>query len=136
MKYKNVKNTLFYMIAIAASIFGLFFVVTCTWIGYDVKTQCRDAQRQYEGDCVTALSALLLDERQTFRVRNSAIWALGQLGDVRALPVLEQYSTGIIPPKEPLDQTISQYELKKAVQLVQGGLNISAPLWRAGYNGE
>jgi hypothetical protein len=58
------------------------------------------------------------------RHRNSAIWALGQLGDGRALPALERYYMGIIPDREPFDEMISQYELNKALHLAKGGTNI------------
>jgi len=115
-------------------IFLLFFVITCTWIGYDVKSQCYEAKRQYKKDCTESLISLLLDEKQSFRQRNSAIWALGQLGDKRALPVLQKYYTANIPAREPLDQSISQYELKKAINLAGGGLNITAFVWRNSIN--
>jgi hypothetical protein len=57
---------------------------------------------------------------------------LGQYGDNRALPALQNYYTGDIPEKEPLDKMISQYELKKAIKLAKGGLNITALFWRIG----
>jgi len=59
--------------------------------------------------------------------RNHAIWALGQLGDKRALPSLEKLYTG-----EPCDHSkyVCQYELKKAIKLCRGGLNITAWTWR------
>jgi hypothetical protein len=76
---------------------------------------------------------LVKDNNQSFRNRNSAIWALGQLGDPQALPILQSLYTGMIPDREPLDAGISQYELKKAINLVNGGTNISAPVWRYGF---
>lgn len=124
------KNKLFYLAAIGISIFFLFFFITCSWIGYEVKDQCQSAQRQYHQDCVDSLISLLQDEDQPFRNRNDAIWALGQLGDRRALPILQSFYTGQIPAREPLNQTISQYELKKAINLTGGGLNLSAIIWR------
>lgn len=134
MKIKFLKQPLFqrlcYFMAVALSIFCLFFFIACTWIGYDVKNQCQNAQRQYGGDCVEALITLLNDEQQSFRARNSAIWALGQLGDQRALAPLQSFYTGHIPPREPLDQTISQYELKKSITLTSGGFNLGAIFWR------
>jgi hypothetical protein len=75
----------------------------------------------------------LEDENRSFKARNSAIWALGQFGDSRALPVLEKYYTGNIPDREPLNGTISQYELKKAIKLAKGGTNISAFIWRTSF---
>lgn len=132
MKIENLKQKLFYITAVGFGIFLLFFVITCTWIGYEVKSQCQEAKRQYKKDCTESLITLLLDEKQSYRSRNSAIWALGQLGDKRALPVLQSLYTGNIPAREPLDEMISQYELKKAINLSSGGLNITAFVWRNG----
>jgi len=129
---KEIKQSIFFVGAIGISIFILFFVITCTWIGFDVKIKCLDAKKDYHGSCVESLISLLEDENRGFRARNSAIWTLGQLGDSRALPVLQKFYTGKIPPREPLDKTISQYELKKAINLTSGGKNITAIFWR--YN--
>lgn len=131
---KSIKEKLFYVIAIGVSIFLLFFVISCTWIGYEVKTQCQNAQREYGGDCIEALIVLLNDDSRGFRVRNDAIWALGQMGDSRALSVLQSYYTGSIPDREPLNETISQYELKKAVNLTSGGTNLTAWAWRWNFS--
>ena len=127
------KKILFYLIAIGAGLFLLFFVITCLLIGHSVRNHCRLAQEKYGGDCVESLIPFLDDENNGFKDRNSAIWALGQLGDSRALPVLQKYFTGSIPAKEPFGQSISQYELKKAVNLASGGFNLSAIIWRIGF---
>ncbi len=134
MKIKKIKEKLFYLIAISMSIVLLFFFIGSVWIGYEAKNLCQNAKWQYGGDCVEALIAQLNDESQGFRSRNHAIWALGQLGNSRALPVLQSYYTGNIPDKEPLDEVISQYELKKAVNLSSGGMNITAFIWRGFFN--
>ncbi len=132
---KRHMNKLLFLGAIGLSIFTLFFVVTCVWIGFDVKRQCRDAKSEYgQEKCVDALVTLLNDENRGFSARNSAVWALGQLGDSKALPVLESYYTGNIPEKEPLNEVISQYELKKAINLTSGGTNLTAIFWRYGLN--
>ncbi|MDI9549450.1 MAG: HEAT repeat domain-containing protein [Chloroflexota bacterium] len=125
MKYRIVSA-----LAIGMGVFLLFFAVSAFWIGYEVRSQCRNATETYSGDCVAALVQLLDDEGNGFRERNNAIWALGQLGDSRALPALQRYYTGDIPPREPIDETISQYELKKAINLTSGGVNAVAWLWR------
>ncbi|MDD3679280.1 MAG: HEAT repeat domain-containing protein [Candidatus Shapirobacteria bacterium] len=138
MKARIIKEKLFYIATIGVSILLLFFVITCSWISHEAKNQCQDARREYlpageqmaEFDCVEALISLLEDEDRGFRARNNAIWGLGQFGDSRALPVLKNYYTGNIPDREPLDEMISQYELKKAINLVSGGFNISAFIWR------
>lgn len=129
---KKIFKTVMYMSAIGMSLFLLIFVISCSWIGFDVKQQCQTATHAYGGDCITALSTLLSDEHRGFRERNSAIWALGQLGDSRAYPILKNMYTGNIPDREPLDKMISQYELKKAVALTNGGLNVTAVFWRYG----
>lgn len=131
MKIKKTKETLAYLFAIGISIFVLFFIITNVWIGYEAKKICQEARWEYKKtDCVEALIDTLDDENQGYRTRNHAIWALGQFGDSRALPVLQKYYTGDIPDREPLDDMISQYELKKAINLANGGLNITAFLWR------
>ncbi|HQM15819.1 MAG TPA: hypothetical protein PLM16_01280 [Candidatus Woesebacteria bacterium] len=52
------------------------------------------------------------------------------MGDKRAKSVLDKYYTGVIPDREPLDDTISQFELEKAIKLFNGGTNITAWIWR------
>lgn len=129
---KKIKQSFLFVTVLGFSVFVLIFVIMCTWIGFDVKSKCFDAQKEYGGTCTESLTSLLVDENRGFRARNSAIWALGQLGNPTALSVLQKYYTGVIPNREPLDQTISQYELKKAINLVSGGKNITVNFWR--YN--
>jgi len=131
MNSNAIKDKLLYITAIGISICFLIFFIGCTWIGFEIKTLCQNAKWEYSGDCVEALAMQLEDEHQGFRTRNHAIWALGQLGNTRSFPVLQKYYTGTIPDREPLDKTISQYELKKAVNLTNGGFNISAFIWRS-----
>ncbi len=131
MKIRNSREKVFYIIAIGISITFLFLFIGSVWIGYEAKNICQNAKWQYSGDCVEALITQLDDQHQGYRTRNHAIWALGQFGDSRALPILEKYYTGVIPDREPLDETISQYELEKAIKLVEGGTNITSWLWRS-----
>lgn len=126
----SLKKLLVLILGIGGTLFLLVFLLTSYVIGREVAERCRTAQKSYSGDCVEALSALLNDDKNDFRLRNSAIWALGQLGDSRALPVLEKYYTGNIPPKEPLSQSLSQYELKKARELAKGNFNTTHFIWR------
>jgi len=127
----KLKKWVGYWMIVGVGVVVLIFLITCTWIGVDVRERCKVGQAKYGGDCVEALVETLNDEEgSTMRERNYAIWALGQLGDKRALPVLEKYYTGVIPPREPYDEGISQYELKKAIALVDGGWNATAWVWR------
>ena len=131
MKASIIKEKIFYILAVSTSIFFLFVFIGSTWIGHEAKRLCQEARWEYQkADCVEALMITLDDENQGYRTRNHAIWALGQFGDDRALPVLQKYYTGNIPDREPLDETISQYELKKAINLASGGLNIGTWTWR------
>ena len=110
----------------------LIYLITSLWIGSDVRRYCKSAQKLYKGNCVYALSKLVDDKSMPFRDRNHAIWALGQLGNSEALTYLNKYYTGIVPEKESLDSGLSQYEMGKAIKLMQGGINISALVWRWG----
>ena len=87
----------------------------------DVKSTCREAQREYQQDCVNSLIKLVKSDDKTYRQKNRAIWALGQLSDKRALPLLQDLYIGEVPHKEPLDLTISQYEVSKAKKWCENG---------------
>ena len=98
-------------------------------IGRGVRSISETALREFPGDRVPALMALVESEQASFRDRNRAIWALGQLGAARALPLLEKHYAG----KESDERNeLSQYELKKAIVLCKGATNISAFVWRRG----
>ncbi|MEJ2577708.1 MAG: HEAT repeat domain-containing protein [Kineosporiaceae bacterium] len=121
-----------YLGSAGLGILTLAFVGIGLVIGHQVREQCRSATDQYSGGCVEASLLLLQDENQDPRSRNEAVWALGQIGDRRALPVLRRYRTGPIPSTEPWDADLSQHELEKAIRQVDGGLNVTAVIWRHG----
>jgi len=127
---KGLKTKWAYILVAGVCTVFFFFLITSLWIGYEVSSSCQNARKLYAGDCVQALTSLLEDEGQSYRSRNKAIWALGQLGDSRALSTLQKYYTGDIPDREALDEMISQYELQKAIALTSGGTNISAVIWK------
>lgn len=129
MSKKN-QSVFWYFIIVLVSLAIVLCCAVIIWIGYEVVSACRSAQQQYEGDCVEALASVVRDEGQSFTARNDAIWALGQLGDARALPTLEEFYSGEMPEREPWDKTLSQYELQKALALLQGGSNYLAWTWR------
>jgi hypothetical protein len=82
------------------------------------------ATEDFPGDEVEALSALVQSQQRTLAERNHAVWALGQIGDSRALPVLETFYTG-----QPCqhDRFICQKELRKAIDRCRG--KNRAPAW-------
>jgi len=105
----------------------LIFMVTlfvlygygCHLIFSGVQKIAREAQADYTGEPVVALIALVEDEQAPFESRNSAIWALGQIGDERALPVLEKLDTDEVQ-HPPYDSTsyIVQYSVEKALKQI------------------
>lgn len=123
------KIIIYIFVAGVIAVAGMFFVSVLV-IGNSVKDVCRVAQTKYQGDCVESLVVFVADENNSFRERNRAIWALGQMGDERGLMVLEKNYTGAEKDRESLDEDLSQYELQKAIKLVKGGKNVTAFVWR------
>ena len=103
------------------------FVGIAVTIGSGVRDASAAAVAEYGGDRVDALIAVVESPAQSLTERNRAVWALGQLGEARALPVLERHFTG-----GPCDHTrlICQHELEKAIRLCRGSKNVSAFIWR------
>lgn len=120
------RNTIIYLIGSGVVAIIVLLAIASAWIGFTVADTCQRAEKNYTiDDCTTALITLVSDETQPFAERNDAIWALGQYGDRRALPVLQQLYTGQLPDREPWNETLSQYELQKAIHLLEGGFNIT-----------
>jgi hypothetical protein len=103
-------------------------LLAVSWaIGSGVQAATRVAVREHGGDGISALMAYVESPSRSLGDRNRAVWALGQLGDARALTVLEKHYAG-----KPCDHSrlLCQTELKKAIHLCRGGLNVSALVWR------
>lgn len=127
----NEKKTILCIFLIGAMFFLLTFFISAKLIGDSVKNQCGVAQEKYKGDCAESLMKLIEDEKIEYEEKNSAVWALGQLGDKRALPFLQKYYTGYDSKnKTKRDEALSQYELYKAIKLLAGGFNATAFVWR------
>ena len=110
-----------FLVALAA------YVLISLRVGVSVHAISALATREHPGDRVEALIQYVEDPRHSLRDRNRAVWALGQLGDRRALPVLHRHYTG--GPCDH-DAVLCQRELSKAIELADGGMNISALVWR------
>ena len=63
-------------------------------IGSGVRSFSQKAQEHFPGKRVEALMAMVECESCSLPDRDHAVWALGQLDDPRALPVLEKQYTG------------------------------------------
>jgi HEAT repeat protein len=87
------------------------------FIGWSIRAGVAEnaalAQHEFPGDRVEALIAYVDSDRHLFRERNHAVWALGQIGDSRALPVLLKHYTGAECQH---DRFLCQRELKKAIE--------------------
>lgn len=96
-------------------------------IGAEVRTVSDAAGLRYPGDRVEALMRCVEDVSNSLQERNRAVWALGQLGDRRALTMLRKHHAG-----GPCDHAnaLCQRELAKAIRLLEGGVNVSAWVWR------
>jgi hypothetical protein len=117
------------VLSFSAVFLVIAFLLMCLIVGSGVHSVSTMALREHPGDKVAALMAFVESEHHTYRDRNRAIWALGQLGDSRALPLLQKHYTG----KASNDKNaLSQYELGKAIVLCKGGTNIGAYVWRHG----
>ncbi|MCX5753089.1 MAG: hypothetical protein NTW97_05515 [Candidatus Krumholzibacteria bacterium] len=105
------------------------FLLVCLSIGSGVHSISTKALREHPGDKVAALMVLVESEQYDYCDRNRAIWALGQLGDARALALLQKHYTGKDSDEK---NELSQYELKKAIALCKGATNVGAYIWRHG----
>ena len=103
------------------------FVSVCFSIRSAVKDMSAEAVKEFPGDRVQALIEYAGSENYTLKKRNRAVWALGRIGDSRALPVLESFYTAGPCDHEKL---LCQRELSKAIYACKGGLNLTAWLPR------
>ncbi len=111
-------------------VLGVAFVASIPlyiMIGSGVNKTSQSAMAQFPGDRVEALMALVDCEGCSLHDRNHAVWALGQLKDKRALPVLHKYYSG-----KPCDheREICQHEITKAVRWTEGKSFMLPQLWR------
>lgn len=110
---------------ISVTIFFLFWTIY-----HNVKANCLKAQREFGDDCVNSLLQLANSEDKTFRERNSAIWALGQLADKEALLFLYELEKAL-PEQEKCRsaQYLCKYEVQKAIKWCERG-NITSWMYR------
>lgn len=120
---------LVYILGVGGGLFILLFVVSSAWIGYEVNRACLVAEAEYDMECVPALMEKIGDDSKEISERNHAVWALGQMGDKQALPVLEDMYQGD-QYKCDHDKELCQYEIAKAINLLNSGFNATTFVWR------
>ena len=111
-------------------IVGILLVVylgASLMIAQGINSTSGRAMEQFDGDRIEALIALADCQKCKLEDRNHAVWALGQLKDKRALPVLYKYRTG-----QPCDHfhQICQYEINKAIRWTEGNSYMLPQIWR------
>ncbi len=126
----NWKKIALYTIVIGLVCFLVLLTITLHWISSDVRAHCEKAKLKYKGDCVEALVKYLETEQITFKEKNNVIWALGEIGDKRAIPMLQKFVTGELCDK-PCDTSINicQYGVEKAIKLCKG-FNVVSYVWK------
>jgi len=105
--------------------------LACWNIGAGVKSISEKALEIYQGNAVSALLEYVDSKEHSLLKRNRAVWALGQLGDPMALPVLNKHYTGSSCDHA---RFLCQHELRKAIKLCKGSWNASAWTWRRQVN--
>ena len=121
------KRALSYGILICFTFLLVGYLCICFSIRSSVKEISAMAVREFPGDRIVALMTYVDSKSYSLRQRNRAVWALGQIGDKRALAILEKFYTG-----GPCDHDgrLCQGELQKAIKLCKGSLNATAWLPR------
>lgn len=81
------------------------------------------AKKEFPGNAVEALGSLITSDTYGFEEKNTAIWALGQLADPEALPVLENLNSVTQDDSVPFDRSggLSKYEIEKAIKWCRKG---------------
>ena len=128
---KLLKRFLFYGVLPGLVLLFFAYGLACWDIGAGAKSIYEEALEIYPGNGVSALMKYVDSEEQNLQKRNRAVWALGQLGNPMALPVLLKHCTG-----RPCDHKkfLCQHELKKAIKQCKGAWNASAWTWRRYVN--
>jgi hypothetical protein len=95
------------------------------FIRLDARHTGTRAATRFGGDRIQGLSALIDCASCSLHDRDMAVWALGELRNSRALPVLKAHYTG-----QRCNHTIDlcQYELGKAIKKIEGTWNLHASL--------
>ena len=121
----------------ALAIFIIVVISFSLWIELELKNICEEATKNYTGDKVEVLMMSLETDTygldtQLYKKNNRIVWALGQLGDKRALPFLNNLATG-----KPCDHktNLCQGEIQEAIRKLEADkFNLPKFLWRGILN--
>lgn len=126
----NLKRIIFLSVISISILALILFFYSFFRIYKDVKAACLKAQNEYKEDCVGSLIKYIQSDNNTFRARNSAIWALGQLADEEALPFLYELEKSL-PEQEKCsyEDYMCKYEVQKAIRWCEKG-NVTNWMYR------
>ncbi len=126
MKKTSLRKFILSVILIGLAVLIILFAVSLRMIYTGVESICEIASNKFETDNVEALISLIESDEFSFKQKNKAIWALGQIGDRRALPLLRKLDTDEIQEK-PLDSDkyIVQYSVEKAIRQINSNFIVT-----------
>ena len=91
--FTTFKKSFIYGSLICLCFLLIVYLVACINIHNGLKSIGDKAQNEYPGDRIEALISLVDSENHSLKEKDRAVWALGQFGDRRAIPILEKYYT-------------------------------------------
>ena len=131
MKKTTLRKFILSVILIGLVAFIILFAISLSMIFSGVKSICEIASNKFENDNVEALISLIESDEFSFKQKNKAIWALGQIGDRKALPLLRKLDTDEIQ-KKPLNSNkyIVQYSVEKAIRQINSDFIVTRWMYR------
>jgi hypothetical protein len=131
MQKSRIKKIVIYSILTGFMGFLILNGIVMWTIFSDVKSVCADAAKEFKGDNIEVLINILKSDKHDYKKKNEVVWALGQIGDRRALKILEVLYTGKDCEKPcPRDEYICQYELKRAIKNCNGAFSVTRWMFR------
>jgi len=129
MKSKTIR-TFLGIFKILILIFFVMFVFSFYQIYSSVKGKCLSAMEEFQKDCVESWIEVIKSDSHSFKEKNGAVWAMGQIADKKALPFLESLSE-TTSFKEPckLNEDICGFEVRKAIKWCTKG-NITSWMYK------
>ena len=122
-----------YITAVFATVSVIIYLYSSIQIGNEVEMAVHKAKSLFPGDQIESLISVVESEEISLDERNKAVWALGQLGSEKALPILHKYAYDSVCDHE---RRLCGEELQKAINLCEGGKNYSAIIWRKKFKKE
>ena len=131
LRKTNLQKFILSVILIGFAAFCILCAISLSMIYSGVESICEIASNKFESDNVEALISLIKSDEFSFKQKNKAIWALGQIGDRRALPLLQKLDTDEIQ-KKPIhsDKYIVQYSVEKAIRQIKSDFIVTRWMYR------